>query len=119
MFKTAQPQQVKYFSFEDYYEYDDETDNRYELIDGELVMMTSEFIFNSDVSMKLLFNLAKFIPLHYLKYKEVMIEVSGRRAKVRIPDLLTHIPLVMEWEKELRNRLRQKIVALAGGREEI
>ncbi|MFZ4557464.1 MAG: Uma2 family endonuclease [Pseudanabaena sp.] len=88
MFKTAQPEQVKYFSFEDYYEYDDESDNRYELIDGELVMMTSEFIFNSDVSMKLLFNLAKFIPLHFLKYKEVMIEVSGRRAKVRIPDLL-------------------------------
>lgn len=87
MFKNAQPQ-VKYFSFEDYYEYDDGTDNRYELVDGELVGMPSEFIFNSDVSMKLLFNLAKFIPIHFLKYKEVMIEVSGRRAKVRIPDLV-------------------------------
>jgi hypothetical protein len=33
--------------------------------------------------------------------------------------LLTHIPLVMEEEKELGNRYREKIVALAGGREEI
>jgi len=31
----------------------------------------------------------------------------------------THIPLVMEGEKQLRNRRREKIVALAGKREEI
>lgn len=87
MVQAAQPQ-VKYLSFEDYYAYDDGTENRYELVDGELVVMPPESIFNSDVSMRLLFELGKFIPFHLLKYKEIMIEVSGRRAKVRIPDLL-------------------------------
>ena len=79
---------VNYFSFADYYAYDDGTDNRYELVDGELVLTPPESIFNSDVSMRLLLELAKIIPFHLLKYKEIMIEVSGRRAKVRIPDLL-------------------------------
>ena len=79
---------VNYFSFADYYAYDDGTDNRYELVDGELVLIPPESIFNSDVSMQLLLELAKIIPHHLLKYKEIMIEVSGRRAKVRIPDLL-------------------------------
>ena len=87
MVQTTQPQ-VKYFSFEDYYAYDDGTENRYELVDGELVLMPPESIFNSDISMKLLLELAKSVPFHLLKYKEIMIEVSGRRAKVRIPDLL-------------------------------
>jgi len=79
---------VKYLSHEEYYAYDDGTENRYELVDGELVSMPSESIFNSDVSIRLLFALGKFIPAHLLAYKEVSIEVSGRRAKVRIPDLL-------------------------------
>jgi Uma2 family endonuclease len=79
---------INYFSFEDYYAYDDGTGNRYELVDGELVLMPPESIFNSDISMRLLWELAKIVPLHLLKYKEIMIEVSGRRAKVRIPDLL-------------------------------
>jgi Uma2 family endonuclease len=87
MVQTTQPQ-VKYFSFEDYYGYDDGTENRYELVDGELVLMPPESIFNSDISMRLLLKLAKYVPFHLLKYKEIMIEVSGRRAKVRIPDLL-------------------------------
>ncbi|MFM9159743.1 MAG: Uma2 family endonuclease, partial [Dolichospermum sp.] len=68
--------------------YDDGTGNRYELVDGELVLMPPESIFNSDVSMRLLLELAKIVPLYLLKYKEIMMEVSGRRAKVRIPDLL-------------------------------
>lgn len=79
---------VNYFSFEDYYAYDDGTDNRYELVDGELVLMPPESIFNSDISMRLLLELGKIVPFHLLRYKEIMIEVSGRRAKVRIPDLL-------------------------------
>ncbi|MBE9058010.1 MULTISPECIES: Uma2 family endonuclease [Sphaerospermopsis] len=79
---------VNYFSFEDYYAYDDGTGNRYELVDGELVLMPPESIFNSDISRRLLFALSKCVPLYMLAYKEIMIEVSGRRAKVRIPDLL-------------------------------
>jgi Uma2 family endonuclease len=89
IFMVQTPQApVNYFSFEDYYAYDDGTENRYELVDGELVLMPPESIFNSDVSKRLLFRLYKCIPPHLLAYKEVSIEVSGRRAKVRIPDLL-------------------------------
>lgn len=87
MVQAAIPQ-VKYLSYEEYYAYDDGSEIRYELEDGELVAMPPESIFNSDVSRRLLFGLYKFIPHHLLAYKEIMIEVSGRRAKVRIPDLL-------------------------------
>ncbi|MFM7372158.1 MAG: Uma2 family endonuclease, partial [Sphaerospermopsis kisseleviana] len=62
---------INYFSFEDYYAYDDGTGNRYELVDGELVLMPPESIFNSDISMRLLLELAKIVPLHLLKYKEI------------------------------------------------
>ncbi len=34
-------------------------------------------------------------------------------------DNTTHIPLVMEGKKELGNRIREQIIALAGGRKEI
>lgn len=89
IFMVQTPQvPVNYFSFADYYAYDDGTGNRYELVDGELVLMPPESILNSDISMRLLLELAKSVPFHLLKYKEIMIEVSGRRAKVRIPDLL-------------------------------
>ena len=87
MVQAAIPQ-VKYLSYEEYYAYDDGSDICYELEDGELVALPPESIFNSDVSMCLLFALGKFIPAHLLRYKEVSIEVSGRRARVRIPDLI-------------------------------
>lgn len=87
MVQAASPQ-VKYLSYEEYYAYDDGSDICYELEDGELVAMPPESIFNSDVSRRLFFALGKFIPPHLLAYKEVSIEVSGRRAKVRIPDLI-------------------------------
>ncbi|ELS34469.1 MULTISPECIES: Uma2 family endonuclease [Pseudanabaena] len=87
MVQAASPQ-VKFLSYAEYYTYDDGSDNLYELEDGELVAMPPESIFNSDVSMRLLFALGKFIPSHLLRYKEVSIEVSGRRARVRIPDLI-------------------------------
>lgn len=87
MVQATSPQ-VKFLSYAEYYAYDDGSDNLYELEDGELVAMPPESIFNSDVSMRLLFALGKFIPSHLLRYKEVSIEVSGRRARVRIPDLI-------------------------------
>lgn len=35
-----------------------------------------------------IFELAKYIPLAWLSYKELEIEVSGRLAKTRVPDLM-------------------------------
>lgn len=87
MVQAASPQ-VKYLSYEEYYAYDDGNDICYELEDGELVARLPESIFNSDVSMHLLFALGNFIPHHLLAYKEIAIAVSGRRATVRIPDLI-------------------------------
>jgi hypothetical protein len=34
-------------------------------------------------------------------------------------EYITHIPLVMEGEKQLGKRIREQIIALAGGRKEI
>jgi Uma2 family endonuclease len=87
MVQAASPQ-VKYLSYEEYYAYDDGSDICYELEDGELVARQPESIFNSDVSIHLLFALGNFIPHHLLACKEIAIAVSGRRATVRIPDLI-------------------------------
>jgi Uma2 family endonuclease len=75
-------------TLEEYLTYEDGTDNRYELVDGELVKMPPESLENCDVAMRLLFQLAKFLPLTWLSYKDIEIEVSGRRAKTRLPDLM-------------------------------
>lgn len=80
--------QTKYLTLEEFYAYDDGTDTRYELVDGELVEMPPEAPENSDVARELLIRLAKFIPTKLLSYKETMLEVSSRRSRVRIPDLM-------------------------------
>jgi Uma2 family endonuclease len=86
---TAKPQSKhKYLTLEEFYEYDDGTDIRYELVDGELVEMPTEAPSNSNISRRLLIQLSKFISIELLTYKETMLEVSGTRAKVRIPDLM-------------------------------
>ena len=47
---------------------------------------------NNDIARTLLFELAKHIPTTLLAHKDTEIEVSGRRATCRIPDLLVHTP---------------------------
>ena len=79
---------TKYFTLEEFYAFDDGTDTRYELIDGELVEMPFESYENSSFAMKILIQLAKSIPAGQLAHKDIMLEASGRRAKVRIPDLM-------------------------------
>jgi Uma2 family endonuclease len=75
-------------TFEEYLAHDDGTDTRYELGNGTLVEMPPESIENSDVARRLLVELLKFVPLIWLSYKEIEIEVSGRRANTRLPDLM-------------------------------
>lgn len=82
--------QTPYFTFEEYLAYDDGTDTRYELVDGELVKMPPESDENNDVARLLLFELAKHIPIALLAYKDTEVEVTGRRATCRLPDLLVH-----------------------------
>lgn len=79
----------KRLTFEEYLAYDDGSDTRYELVDGELVEMPPESQENNDIAKGLLFELAKHIPIALLA-NNTEIEVTGRRARCRLPDLLVH-----------------------------
>lgn len=87
MTQTAAPK-PKILTFEEYLAYDDGTDTRYELVDGELVEMPPESPENCDLAKLLFVELLKHVPITLLSYKDMEIEVSGRRAKVRLPDLM-------------------------------
>lgn len=86
-----QPQPQK-LTFEDYLAYEDNTDNRYELIDGELVPLSPELPQNSIIARRLFLafvsqNLVPFelIPLHDC---EIQVSVLQRGdAANRYPDL--------------------------------
>ncbi len=86
MTQTA-PSSSKLLTMEEYLAYDDGTDTRYELVDGELVKMPTESPENCKIAKLLMFELAKFIPIVLINLKDIEIAVSGRRAKVRLPDL--------------------------------
>lgn len=77
----------KLMTIEDYLSYNDGSDIRYELVNGELVKMPTESFGNINIAKFLLFEFAKHIPLMLIVYN-TEIEVSGRRSTSRIPDLL-------------------------------
>lgn len=77
-------------TFEDYLAYDDGTDTRYELVDGALVAMPPESPENNSIAKGLFFAFAKYCPIALLAHKDTEVEVMGRRARCRIPDLLVH-----------------------------
>jgi Uma2 family endonuclease len=89
MTQAAAPK-PKIFTFEEYLAYNDGTDTRYELVDGELVEMPPESDDNNDVAKRLFIELLKHISFNLIAYKDTEIEVSGRRARCRLPDLLVH-----------------------------
>ncbi len=82
------PTASKILTFEEYLAYDDGSERRYELVDGELIEMPPEPPLNSNISKRLFVELLKIFPFYLLSYKEFEIEVSGRRAKTRLPDLM-------------------------------
>ncbi|MBD2427563.1 Uma2 family endonuclease [Phormidium sp. FACHB-1136] len=82
--------ETQLLTFEDYLRHDDGTDTRYELMNGVLVEMPPESEENNEIARKLLFELAKHLPISLLAYRDTEIEVTGRRATCRIPDLLVH-----------------------------
>jgi Uma2 family endonuclease len=77
------------FTFEEYLAYDDGTDARYELVDGELVQMPPESDENLGIARKLLLELIKHLPAEWIAWG-TEIEVTGRQARCRLPDLLVH-----------------------------
>lgn len=80
---------TKLMTMEEYLAYDDGTDTRYELVDGVLVEMPVESQVNLNIAKYLMFELAKHFSIALIAVA-TEIEVTGRRARCRVPDLLVH-----------------------------
>jgi len=75
-------------TLEQYLQYDDGTDTRYELVNGELVAMPTENDINGRIALFLVVQLAQLIPYQLLRCNSTAIAVSGSRATTRIPDVI-------------------------------
>lgn len=91
----------KKLTAEEYLNYDDGTDTRYELVQGELVEMPPESNLNARIAMFLLRQLLQLVPFTRLCHKDAEIEVASVRASFRIPDLMV---LSEAGEAALTNR---------------
>ena len=76
------------FTLDQYLTYEDGTDRRYELVDGELIEMPPETDRNNLISLYLLSEFLKLVPLHLIRHKDTEIVVTGNRPRVRLPDLM-------------------------------
>lgn len=78
----------KKMSLEEYLNFDDGTDTRYELENGELIVMPPESELNRRIAMFLLVYFAQQgIPSYRLTMKTEIV-VNGTRATTRLPDLI-------------------------------
>jgi Uma2 family endonuclease len=78
---------TKHFTLAEYLIYDDGSDRRYELVNGELVEMPSESDLNNAIAIFLLLTFAQFVPGRLLR-RGTEVVVSGARATSRVPDLM-------------------------------
>jgi Uma2 family endonuclease len=77
-------------TLEEYLDYDDGTNVRYELVDGVLVEMGAESTLNTQIAMFLIATFLRMgIPYNHLGIKQ-QIAVSSQRATSRDPDLTVH-----------------------------
>ena len=81
--------QSQLFTLEEFLAYDDGSDQRYELVDGELIEMPPETQGNLQIAKYLLFEWAKYLPLQLIALG-TELEVTGKRSSCRVPDLLLH-----------------------------
>jgi len=82
---TSQP-----LTLEEYLNYDDGTDTRYELVDGVLVEMPTESTENTQIAMCLIAVFLQMgIPYYQLGIKQ-QIAVNSEKATARDPDLIVH-----------------------------
>ncbi|MEB3828572.1 Uma2 family endonuclease [Phormidium sp. CCY1219] len=93
-------------SLEEFFNYDDRTDTRYELEDGKLLAMPTESEINRRIATFLLVYFAQLgIAFSRLTMKTEVV-VSGRRATVRLPDLMV---LTEELTEELAGANRSLV----------
>jgi Uma2 family endonuclease len=78
----------RFRTIEEYLDYDDGTDTRYELVDGELVELPTESWDAGTISLYLLAQLLSFVPFYLIRHKDTEITVTSASAKARIPDLM-------------------------------
>jgi Uma2 family endonuclease len=78
---------TKLMTLEEYLNYDDGTDTRYELVNGELVAMPPEGNTNQSIEISLLIYFSRLGVSPRLLRNQVAIAVAGGRATVRLPDL--------------------------------
>ncbi|MDX2229332.1 MAG: Uma2 family endonuclease [Leptolyngbyaceae cyanobacterium bins.349] len=79
---------LKPMTLEDYLNYDDGTDTRYELVNGELIAMPPESDLNNQIASFLFATFLQLgIPYYRLRIK-AQIAVSGTRATAREPDFV-------------------------------
>jgi Uma2 family endonuclease len=77
-------------TLEEYLDYDDGTDKRYELVNGALLEMGAESTLNTQIAMFLAFTFGALgIPYYRLGIKQ-QIAVSSTSATARDPDLIVH-----------------------------
>jgi Uma2 family endonuclease len=74
-------------TLEDYLNYDDGTDTEYELIEGQLVAMSTESRINDRISMFLLIQFLQLGVAGDCLSMKMQLAVSGRYANARQPDL--------------------------------
>ncbi|NEP59995.1 MAG: Uma2 family endonuclease [Symploca sp. SIO2G7] len=74
-------------TFEQYLEYDDGTDNRYELCDGELVKVPPESGINGWIALWLMYQLAQFVNPQLIRPNAYELQVPGNPQN-RYPDLV-------------------------------
>ncbi|MDB9312529.1 Uma2 family endonuclease [Spirulina sp. CS-785/01] len=97
------PRNDKIMSFEDFLNFEDGTDARYELEDGRLLYMPSESDINQRIASFLFAYLVQLgIPFYCLRIG-AEIAVSGTRATVRLPDLMV---LSEELAQEMKGASR-------------
>jgi Uma2 family endonuclease len=74
-------------TLEEYLDYDDGTDTRYELVNGELAEVPFESDLNHLIAVYLLAKFFQFIPVRLLR-RGTEVVVNGYRTTTRIPDLM-------------------------------
>jgi len=94
-------------TLEDYLNYDDGTETRYELVNGVLVEVPSESDLNNLIAVVLMFAFGQFVPPQQLRRGSELV-VTGSRATVRFPDLIV---LTLEGSLALRGAKRSLITA--------
>jgi len=78
----------KTFTAQEYLAYKNDTDSRYELVNGLLVKMPPESNFNARIAAFLFVQFLQIVPFTRLCHKDAEIQVASVRASFRIPDFM-------------------------------